>query len=82
MKTLLLGFALSIFASHAFAQFTGAGGFAPYSFNAPAAAAGSGRMDAWNGHAIGANCRTEIQGRSGPVSHCDPQSPATPNKNK
>jgi hypothetical protein len=82
MKTLLLVFALSMFASRAFARFMGTGGFAPYSFNAPAAAAGGGGMVAWNGDAIGANCRTEIQGRSGRVSHCDPQSPATPNKIK
>jgi hypothetical protein len=81
IRTLLLALAFSMFASLASAQFTGAGGFAPLTFNAPAAAAsaGSRRTDAWSSDAPAANCRTEIRGRSGPVSQCDPPPPAKAN---
>jgi hypothetical protein len=69
-----------LIASSAFAQFLGPGGFAPYSFNAPAAAAGSRGVDTRTGGDDAAHCRTEMRGRSGAVYQCNPEPAPTPNK--
>ena len=76
----LLASTFWLFASSAFAQFMGAGGFAPYSFNAPAAAAGSRGVDTQNSDASAAHCKTEMRGRSGAVYQCNPPPSQTPNK--
>ena len=72
IKTLLLASTLTLFATSAFAQFLGPGGFAPYTFNAPAAAAGGRGVDTRTNDDA-AHCRTEMRGRSGAVYQCDPQ---------
>jgi hypothetical protein len=76
----LLASALSVFASAAFAQFLGPGGFAPYTFNAPAAAAGGRGVDTRVDDDIAGHCKTEMHGRSGAVYQCGPQPTQTPNK--
>jgi hypothetical protein len=81
IKTILLGSGLFLFASSAFAQFSGAGGFAPYSFNVPAAAASSRAVDSrTNNDDIAAHCRTEMRGRSGAVYQCNPPPAGAANK--
>jgi hypothetical protein len=67
-------------ASVAFAQFFGPGGFAPYTFNAPAAAAGSRGVDTRTNDDVAAHCKTEMRGRGGAVYQCNPQPAETPNK--
>jgi hypothetical protein len=80
VKSILLALVFSMFASIAYAQFYGAGGFAPHSFNSAAAAAGNSGANSWSSNGNAAQCRTEHHGRSGPVIECGSQRLATPNK--
>jgi hypothetical protein len=72
IRVFLAGFTVLALGSGAQAQFGIPGGIAPYSINAPAAAAA--------GRDGGANCYWQSRGRGGGETQCPIPPPAAPNK--
>ena len=79
IRTIVLASALSMFASAAFAQYGTPGGFAPYTFDAPAAGA-SLRGNNGNGEDDGGRCYLESRGRGGVQRQCEDQPSVPPKK--
>ncbi len=77
MRALLAGAALLVLCTGARAQLGVSGGIAPFTFNAPAAAAGADS----NGSGLnGANCYWEARGRGAGQYQCPTPSSAAPKK--
>jgi hypothetical protein len=78
IRTLLLASALSGLANTALAQYGSPGGYLPYTFDAPAAAASAPNADI--NEDTQPQCNVQSRGRGGQQYQCNEQSPPQPKR--